>query len=353
MNVRAHIRSTVALLAALVCASCCGIHEFPEPRETAFTLHLNFDQELPLYKEIEVETRSSNLYSRVSTFARDYDMRYIVEVYRQSNVGEFSRVAEQRVIDTKHEPFSPNHSIQLELTPGVYRFIVWADHVETGTVEDVFYDVSEFVEIKLTGAHHYGSNDMRDAFRGTVDCVFEGWEAGEATVEMVRPLAKYTFIATDLSDFVSRVLSLMNKKAQAMSGSGNSVYTDTRVIDLDSFKVVFRYTGFMPESYNLYTMKPADARTGVFFESSMEKLSADEASLGFDYVFVNGSEATVQVAVETYDSEGTLMSRTKSFDVPLVRSKHTIIRGKFLSQEASGSVGIKPDFDGEYNVEIP
>ncbi len=346
-RIRSAVKTLLASVSVLVAVTACDIHEYPVVAGS-FTLHLDFDTEMPLYKEMEVETRGTNLYSPSSTDLYDHDIRYTVEVYSIGEGRQSSREAIRRIVTSKYAPLSHNHDMEIALEPGNYRFIVWADYVRSGSVENLFYDASDFAEVKLTGEHS-GSNDMRDAFRGSVDYRFGGRDGEQVSVAMSRPMAKYSFVATDLDEFVSRVLSAMNKKAQAM---GQPV-SDTRVVDLDEFKVVFRYTGFMPDSYNLYTGKPADSSTGVFFESSMAKLNADEAQLGFDYVFVNGSEALAQVAIETYNGDGELMSRSKTINIPLMRSKHTVIKGTFLTQIASGSVGINPDFDGpDYNIEI-
>ena len=108
----------------------------------------------------------------------------------------------------------------------------------------------------------------------------------------------------------------------------------------------------MPSSFNLFTDKPADVLTHVEFEGELRQLNDQEAELGFDYVFVNGTESSVQVAVLIYDQAGNLLSQTEEISVPVVRSKHNTVKGEFLTTEASGSVGISPGFDGEWNVEI-
>ncbi|MDD6622868.1 MAG: hypothetical protein PUE90_09215, partial [Bacteroidales bacterium] len=108
-----------------------------------------------------------------------------------------------------------------------------------------------------------------------------------------------------------------------------------------------------PCSFNMFTNKPADSWTGVAFTSRLIKINEQEAELGFDYVFVNGSEAKVSVCVEVYDSENNLLANINPIEVPLVRSQLTIVRGEFLTSKATGGVGIVPDFDGEYNIVIP
>ena len=108
----------------------------------------------------------------------------------------------------------------------------------------------------------------------------------------------------------------------------------------------------MPNTYNMNTDKPIDSSMGVIFESRLNILNENEASLGFDYVFVNGKEAGVSVQIGLYDGEDRQIALSEPIDVPLRRSHHTILRGSFLMQEASGGITINPDFDGNHNIVI-
>jgi hypothetical protein len=58
------------------------------------------------------------------------------------------------------------------------------------------------------------------------------------------------------------------------------------------------------------------------------------------------------VSVEIYDGQDRLVSSFKPIDVPLVRSKLTTVKARFLTSEAEGGVTIIPDYDGEHNIEI-
>ena len=122
---------------------------------------------------------------------------------------------------------------------------------------------------------------------------------------------------------------------------------------IEDYKVVFYYVGFMPDAYSMNTDKPVDSSTGVMFESTLRKLSESEATMGFDYVFVNGKKSAVTVQIGIYDNEGTQLSLTEPIEVPLKRSHHTIMTGMFLMSEASGGVTINPDFDGDHNLIFP
>jgi hypothetical protein len=102
--------------------------------------------------------------------------------------------------------------------------------------------------------------------------------------------------------------------------------------------------------FNVFTDKPVDASTGVIYESSITKLNENEASLGFDHVFVNGVESSVTLQIGIFDKEGTRLNMSEPIEVPIKRNQHTIMRGMFLMSETFSGVSIDPRFDGDYNL---
>ncbi len=331
------------LLAAV--AYSCDVHEFPkvEPEQAGFTLHLEFETDLPLHQVVDHTTRAEDP-------SMQCDIRYTINAYCCDQNMNYDREADYTFVVTKDEVSDPDHDVELKLDAGVYHFIVWADYVDDGSTEDKYYDTGNFEEICLQG-EHCGCTELRDAFYGTVDAEV-GANAAEAHITMQRPLARYNFVSNDLGEFITRVLEMRAQNAALKGGDPALADEGTRTVNLDDFKVVFRYAGFMPSAFNPFTGKRCDAATGVSFESKLTKIDDTDVELGFDYVFVNGSESKVPVAVEIYDKDGTLLSSTDAVEVPIVRSKHTTVRGKFLTSEASGNVGIDPGFDGDWNYEI-
>lgn len=343
----------LALLSAFALVSC-DIHEWPEevpPEIVPFTLHLNFDTNMPIYEEIDHSS------TRVE---EERDKRYIIGVYPYDKAGNPTRVADTMIVYTKEGDEEYNHSFLLDIPEGNYNFVVWTDFVADGADTDLYYNTGDFAEIILSDRkNHVGNTDFRDAFRGAKSSIVladNPYYAAlsravetEITIDMQRPLAKFKIVATDLQEFIRHAKRLMALKAAEKGDTRAEAYT----FDLSDYRVVFRYNGFMPCSFNMFTNKPADAWTGVTFDSRLSVLSDNEVELGFDYVFVNGSESTVSVTVEVYDWEGDLVSRSSPIDVPIVRSKLTIVRGDFLTSKASGGVGIVPEFDGNYNYVVP
>lgn len=379
----------MALMSLGVLFTSCDVHEFPEPGDTGATVELVLDF---------TGTENMDFYKYVDYLSRDvdgitYDIRYVVNVYpvvddsRGNNRSGRSALASY--VFTKSDITDLNYSTKLNLPAGNYRFLVWADYVLSGTQDNLHYDASDFEEIILTKREDYiGNTDARDAFRGEkVAEVYANTEylnnttgAGvnnRIVVEMERPLAKFKFIATDVVNFLeeearraasrgeadpnaARGGESSDDEGESADGSKNSdsKASDEQTpqdsyarINTSEYRVLFRYSGFVPCSFNMFTNRPADAWTGLMFDGRMNQLDKDNAELGFDYVFVNGHESTVNVSVEIYDRDGTLLARSQPVTVPLVRNKVTVVRGKFLTVKAEGGVAIDARFDGEYNYE--
>lgn len=329
--------------------TACDVHEFPDqsPAATApVVLDLSFDGEMPLHQVVEIQTRAS-------VDPQDYDLRYTVCIYRAAEDGTFGREEVSRLTVTKDDVADPDFRIETLLEEGFYRFIVWTDFVDAGTQTHKFFNTDRFAEIGVLTDGYAGASEFRDAFRGVTDATVQiGESPCVIPVRMERPQARYSFVSTDLAEFLTRVQTRRSGRkasadAPAETGAAPTDET-TRSIDLDEFRVVVRYTGYLPSAFNLFTDRTADAATGVQFESRITQESDSEANLGFDFVLVNDEESSVQVALEIYDRDGTRLSATQPFDIPLMRGRHTIVRGNFLTSEASGGIGISPGFDGDW-----
>lgn len=315
---------------------CCDVHEFPDkPKELPFILNLDYDTEMPLHKVIEFEAEAKAK-SDATVSEPEFDVRYIVNAYDSED--ENSREVLHHFVFTKDDISDLDNSLELTVTEGTYRFIVWTDYVLQGSEEDLYYNTEKFENIVLADGDHSGNNDMRDAFMGTVTAEVSEESAG-ADITMKRPLAKFNFITTDVYEFMDDQL--------ARDGSGQQ-----GLVDIEDYVIVFRYNGFMPNAYNLHTANTAGAVTGVSFTSGISSLEGSEAELGFDYVFVNDTETKVSVAVEVYDLEGKMLSSFKPVDVPLMRSRLTTVKAEFLTSESGGGVSVSPDYEGDHNMVV-
>ena len=370
--------SSSAAACALLCVTSCAVHEWPEPSPADVIVNLDFDTQLPQYKVLNEEG------TRASHDGRDYDIRYTIAAYRLLQDGSYAEEPFLLKVFSKDEIEELNASFRFSIDEGSYRFYVWTDFVLAGTRSDYFYNTTSFRRISLQGTHE-GNNDFRDAFSGSADLKVIRRGSKETpstvTVQMRRPLAKFEFITTDLQEFITKTIEAMIRKEEAEAaakagetkseggdnpeditptesdtktdGDTKTGDTKTPVVDLEKYTVVFFYSGYMPNAYNMMEGKPCDSATGVKFSSAISTIDNHDARLGFDYVFVNGEESSVMVTVALYDEEGTQLSISRQIEVPIKRSMLTTVRGSFLMQNTGGGVAIDPGFEDEFNIYIP
>lgn len=368
-------RAIATAVCTLVLASC-GVHEipnekpvFPERITYPVVLYLDYNTELPLYTTVE-----DKIPARAS-MAANYDVRYTIEIYEVIDTYLNTRLFYSREVMTRDDVNTLSHSRLINLPEGKFEIYVWTDYVDSGSTADKFYNTTKFDVI--TVQNHVGNNDFRDAFAGSLKTDVTPLTT-ELRVTSGRPVAKFNFITTDLDRFIDHLLE-MEAEANAESnnnsntGGGNSSAADnsnsndlsgaesstsaqdpTRGIKIEEYKIVFRYSQFMPNEFDIFSYIPIYALPNITFESTIKPLSLTEAELGFDYVFVNGEEFTLPISLEVYDREGKRISGINPIEVPLMRSQLTTVRDNFLTSQASGGIGINPSFNGPDHIfEVP
>ena len=362
------------ILALPILLSSCSVHEWFEEtaEEHAFMLYLDFDTDLPLHKEV--------YYTRGDDDTRaeedNYDIRYIINIYKVKDASDESRSIDRTLVFTRPYNPDPDYSVAINLPEGNYRFRVWADYLIAGTNTDLHYNTSDFAEIMIHGENgHPGNTEFRDAFNGTTyvtvtdpqiyEILHGSVPDNSARVPMKRPMGRYEFISTDMDEFLGKVIEDSENEALIKSYEklfstkgedfqvGDDLLTRDEIADaigLDKYHVVFSYNAFMPSSYNLYTDKPSDSSTGVKYEGKMQ-IGDDGMKLGFDYVLTN-EQTSMNMNMKVYNADGDMIASASGVEVPVVRSKNTVVKGAFLTVTSGGGVNINPEFDGDYNIEI-
>lgn len=341
----------------LLLLASCNVHEWPEtPEYSSCNLKLRYQTDM---------TEWSHLFDNADVteqgYGESYDnhlkygkIRYTIRAYpisekQRTSDGHTYEIVYVRDIDEGYD-----FDVTLKLLPGNYNIVVWSDLVSKSG-EARRYNPRNFSEIIYNGDHR-GNDDFKDAFRGSgsvyIESSVEQQLPPTLEIDMQRPLAKFEFITNDLDEFLDKEATRFSAMESAEDSSTPSSSLPTRVLNVEDYRVVFYYVGFMPSAYSIFTDRPVDSSTGVMFDSTMKQLSDTEASLGFDYVFVNGKESAVTVQIAIYDKEGKQLSLTEPINVSLQRNHHTILKGSCLMTEASGGVTINPDFDGDHNIMI-
>lgn len=334
----------------------CNVHEWPElPEHVPFRLQLNYEKDMTVWEHLHDGTNviEQGLGGTYDNSRENGKIRYIIRAYpileKQRTAREYAR----EFVFTKDIAEGYGHEVTLDLVPGDYNIMVWSDLMESGN-SNPYHNAGDFAEITLQG-DHAANNDYRDAFRGRgeISLAADVTEQvpGTLAITMQRPLAKFEVITNDLAEFIEKqTLSIAAGSDEAKSASEEAPATRVRIED---YSVGVYYVGFMPDTYSLFTDKPVDSSTGVMFQSALKRINDTQATLGFDYVFVNGKESAVTVRIGIYDNEGTQLSLTEPIEIPLRRNHHTVLRGKFLMSDASGGVTINPGFDGDHNLIFP
>ena len=334
---RSLLKQVLLLVPVMLALSACSVHEWPDSDPAGVTIVLDLDLSgFGDYKTIEYSTKGGSREERL--------VRYTVRAYRLLPDGSSEQTPRYSQTFLRGTQFEKRMEFRLSIPDGRYMFAVWADFSGAdGT--GAFYDIDDFSDIRLDCSER-GCTDYKDAFRGTAEASVARGRSGARTVVPVRlerPLAKVRFISTDLEDFITKVMEARKSEV------GRPEATD---IDFSAYRVYLRYTGYLPSAYNIFTAKPFDSSVGVSLTSEITPSGENEALLGFDYVLTNGTEASVMMAVELQNLSGETLSRSGSIEVPLKRAHLTTVRGRFLTQEVGGGIGVDPGFDGNFDIRI-
>lgn len=355
------------MMAFLCFISSCDVHQFPEPIDDKPTLPPDpgkpDDPPIPEDPDLHVDLDVKVIYKT---------SMYLWEHYYDPKIGEVVEAYPEQAVDSDHPgttdmyegkltqglkqltakfyvpgyttyqrleefvtPLSEGYdqTLPVRLMPGDYDVVVWSDFREKDS-DSRFYDSSDFNSIKINYTDYSGNTDYHDSYRGRAAFTL-GESGGEVEVEMRRPMAKYEFVTTDLSEFLDNETLRRGLSTRA---------------SIDDYEVKIFYSTYHPSAYNAMNDWLTDSETGISFNTEVTVTGESEASLGFDYVFINGTDATgVQAMIVVYDKAGNNVAQSVQITVPLKRDHHTLLRGAFLTMNGSGGVGIDPGYNGDHN----
>lgn len=345
-----HLLLICALLPIL--SSC--VHEYPELGEPHDVI-LHFHHDIGWsYSDMTISRAGVEPPAQIT---EGVHARYHLLFY---HAGEYSYPVldmELRRDDLSRQDFDE----RVALPPGDYELYLWSDYADAEQKTSFFFNSSNHSSIVYAEPYN-GNNELRDAFRAyakfTVQSTIEYDYCEDVSVTIERPVARYEIVATDFGEFVQREIT-RTKAASESAGQTAEESTEhgsenapSRAIDVNDYRVVVKYTEYMPSTFNNFSNGPVDSSVGISYDAVMTPLNDDEARIGFDYVMVNGNESSVKVAIEIYTKEGLKIASSNSFDVPTKRSNNTTVRGRFLTSQGSGGVTIDPTFNGTYIIDM-
>lgn len=241
-----------------------------------------------------------------------------------------------------YEPVRPEATsislpVSLKLHARKYQLAVWADYVKkSGEAYQLFYDADNMERIIRAGSYK-GNSDYYDAFFGTTRIDLtpyrEQWNVRvPIDIEMVRPLARYELIATDVGKFLQKI------KDKEITGS--------------SFTVTVRYGYYLTTGLNALTGKVKHPLQYMEYSKSLPLPAegTEECSASFDYVLVNGEGSFVSLTIEVTNDKNNVVARYRNLKVPYKQNHLTTVRGNFLT--ANPGIDIDTDFDDDIIVDL-
>lgn len=318
----------IALVLALAFTGC--VHDYPDGEGIDPTLvEVNTEVTLDLAL-VPLQTIAQKARSGTTRADDGYRRRFIIEAWRDGK----PQARQVTVMEEAEENATGiTLPICLKLHAVEYTLAVWTDYVKAGTTDDLYYDTRDLQCVACTEPYT-GCTDYRDCLYGTAALDLRPyrneWNAKvQVKVDMVRPLAKYELIATDVQKF-------LEKTAKQRAGGA-------------AYEITVSYGFYFPLGFNVLTGKPERSEMGVAFTAPLTVADngSGECVIASDYIFVNGEESYIPLNIEIKDDAGKGISRTTGIDVPYRRGHLTTVRGHFLTNRYDAGIGIDPDFDDE------
>lgn len=251
----------------------------------------------------------------------DYTMRYILQIYTADG-----NPSNERLV-----AYSDDKSVvfPVRLIAGRdYKYVVWADVVESEDDTDLHYNTSNLKNITLNDTWK-AMDETRDAFTASVD-VEDYSKSSSLNITLYRPFAKLRIVTTDI---------------QAV-----------RNLNVEPKTATVTYTTAYRESFNAYESKANAAGSSKKEHKSYEIKSYGETGADFtlftDYFFAE--QDVVKFDFAAYDQNGDLIAE-ESFgtDIPVERNYLTTLKGSILTDASNVTVTVSDPFaipENEYNA---
>lgn len=211
------------------------------------------------------------------------------------------------------------------VTSQTYKFVFWADHVESVEGEaiktDLHYNTADLRNISMQGDYNGSSkDDTRDAFFASLEKLVTN--AFSESVELTRPFGQLNIKTEDLA-------SIPNNQKEAFVPVTAGL----------SFKNL--YTGF-----NAATGDLLGAPTAVAYKAASDVVDAN-GNLTVDYLFAPntaGGQHLVNMTLAVYNAAGEQITTKDLNNIPVQRNYKTNVTGNLLTVDGKVNVTVAPAF---------
>ena len=247
-----------------------------------------------------------------------YDLRFILEISYNGKV-----VREVKTTETTSATFP------VRLAPEkTYKFTVWADLVNEGTEDDLYYniltkdangDVPGLSNIKINLDKWTPNVEARDAYYLSMEKTFNA--AADLSMELKRPFAKVRVVATD----IDKVTAFDLIPTSAVASYSKQMYTSFNALTGEKAGLANVEHSFKYAEVDTYTDK------------------SGERTVFADYIFVP-EDGTVQFTLNIYADEAkSNLINDNAFNTPILveQNKVTSIVGDVLTE--GGNVKVTVD----------
>ena len=211
------------------------------------------------------------------------------------------------------------------VTSQTYKFVFWADHVESVEGEaiktDLHYNTADLRNISMKGDYNGSSkDDTRDAFFASLEKLVTN--AFSESVELTRPFGQLNIKTEDLASIPDN-----QKEAFVPVTAGLS------------FKNL--YTGFNAATGNLL-----GEPTAVAYKAASDVVDAN-GNLTVDYLFAPntaGGQHLANMTLAIYNAAGEQITTKDLNNIPVQRNYKTNVTGNLLTVDSKVNVTVAPAF---------
>lgn len=211
------------------------------------------------------------------------------------------------------------------VTSQTYKFVFWADHVESVEDEaiktDLHYNTADLRNISMQGDYNgSGKDNTRDAFFASLEKLVTN--AFSESVELTRPFGQLNIKTEDLASIPDN-----QKEAFVPVTAGLS------------FKNL--YTGFNAATGNLL-----GEPTAVAYKAASDVVDAN-GNLTVDYLFAPntaGGQHLVNMTLAVYNAAGGQITTKALNNIPVQRNYKTNVTGNLLTVDGKVNVMVAPAF---------